>query len=68
MNVNMAMLEKNPISVKSDLLYLRWSQVVKEQQARLSPGREDAPVLNKHTPLYRKKSSEVVSVLLNLLI
>lgn len=59
----MAMLEKSPSSVKkSDPLYLRWSQVVKEQQARLSPSREDAPVLNKHTPVLREKSSEVVSV------
>lgn len=61
--MNMAMLEKSPLSVKSDLVYLRWSEVVKEQQARLSPSREDAPVLNKHTSLFRKKSSELVSVL-----
>ncbi|MCI4374600.1 hypothetical protein PGIGA_G00007970 [Pangasianodon gigas] len=57
----MAMLEKSPLPVKSDLLYLRWSQVVKEQRARLSASREDAPVLNKHTPLFGKKSSEVIA-------
>ncbi|KAK3571849.1 hypothetical protein QTP86_020455 [Hemibagrus guttatus] len=57
----MAMLEKSPLSVKSDLLYLQWSQVVKEQQARLSPSREDAPVLNKHTSVFKKKSSEVIA-------
>ncbi|XP_017326800.1 rap guanine nucleotide exchange factor 5b isoform X2 [Ictalurus punctatus] len=57
----MAMLEKSPLSVKSDLVYLRWSEVVKEQQARLSPSREDAPVLNKHTSLFRKKSSELIA-------
>ncbi|MCJ8728753.1 hypothetical protein PDJAM_G00008000 [Pangasius djambal] len=59
--MNMAMLEKSPLSVKSDLLHLRWSQVVKEQQARLSPSRGDAPVLNQHTPLFGKKSSEVIA-------
>ncbi|XP_058249327.1 rap guanine nucleotide exchange factor 5b isoform X4 [Hemibagrus wyckioides] len=58
----MAMLEKSPLSVKSDLLYLRWNQVVKEQQARLSPSKEDSPVFNKHTSVFRKKSSEVVCV------
>lgn len=57
----MAMLEKSPLSVKSDLVYLRWNEVVKEQQARLSPSREDAPVLNKPTPLFRKKSSELIA-------
>ncbi|XP_058249302.1 rap guanine nucleotide exchange factor 5b isoform X1 [Hemibagrus wyckioides] len=56
----MAMLEKSPLSVKSDLLYLRWNQVVKEQQARLSPSKEDSPVFNKHTSVFRKKSSEVI--------
>lgn len=65
LRVNMAMLEKSPLSVKSDLLYLRWSQVVKEQQARLSPSKEDSPVFNKHTSVFRKKSAEVVSVLWN---
>ncbi|TSK34717.1 Rap guanine nucleotide exchange factor 5 [Bagarius yarrelli] len=57
----MAMLEKSPLSVKSDLLYLRWSQVVKEQQARLSPSKEDAPVFNKHTPVYKKSSEAIAS-------
>ncbi|KAF7708460.1 hypothetical protein HF521_017517 [Silurus meridionalis] len=57
----MAMLEKSPVSAKSDLLYLRWSQVVKEQQARLSPGQENTPLLNKPTALSRKKSSEVIA-------
>ncbi|XP_060777762.1 rap guanine nucleotide exchange factor 5b isoform X2 [Neoarius graeffei] len=53
----MAMLEKSPLSVKSDVLYLRWSEVVKEQQARLSPSTQDAPGVNKHTALLRNKSS-----------
>ncbi|KAI5618280.1 rap guanine nucleotide exchange factor 5 [Silurus asotus] len=55
------MLEKSPVSAKSDLLYLRWSQVVKEQQARLSPGQENTPLLNKPTALSRKKSSKVIA-------
>ncbi|XP_027005069.1 rap guanine nucleotide exchange factor 5b isoform X1 [Tachysurus fulvidraco] len=61
LQVNMAMLEESPLPGKSDLLYLRWSLVVKEQQARLSPSKEDAPVINKHTPLCRKKSSQVIA-------
>ncbi|KAM9487976.1 rap guanine nucleotide exchange factor 5b [Clarias gariepinus] len=59
--MNMAMLEKSPLSDKSEHLYLRWRQVVREQQARLSPSKADAPVLNKHSSLIRKKSSEVIA-------